>query len=466
MSIRIKGGRIVTHDNDFVGDILIEDETITQIGTNLSHISADETIDATGKLVIPGGIDPHCHNDMPYNDSITTTDTFETGSRAAAHGGTTTHIEFCVQQRGHSTLEALEQWHAKAEGRANVDYAFHMIITDMDDRRVDELDELVARGVPTFKMFTAYPDRLYVDDRTIFRVMQRTAQLGGMVLMHAENGIAIDAIVQKAVQDGHTTPDWHAKTRPSRLEAEAVHRTFAMAEVTNCPTYIVHLSCVESLEEVQRARMRGVPAFAETCPQYLVLDDSLYSTEFESSKWVMTPCLRPQWHQEILWRGLRNGDLQTTGTDHCPLWFDGMKTLGRDDFTQIPNGAPGIENRMALLYDAGVVDGRLSLQQFVAVTSTNAAKLFGMFPRKGTIAVGSDADIVIFNPERNETISINNPVTHNMNIDYSAYEGVNVRGYPETVLSRGAVIVRDTRFVGTPGRGRFIHRHTSGQHHV
>lgn len=463
MAIKISGGRIITHDNDFIGDLFIEGGIITHIGQDLQNMLADEVIDATGKLVIPGGIDPHCHNDMPYNDTITTTDTFETGSRAAAHGGTTTHIEFCVQQRGRSTLEALDIWHKKAEGLANVDYAFHMIITDMQDDRVDELDELVARGVPTFKMFTAYPDRLYVDDRTIFRVMRRTAILGGMVLMHAENGIAIDAIVQQAVTDGHMTPDWHARTRPARLEAEAVNRTFAMAEVTDCPAYIVHLSCVESLEEVQRARMRGVKAYAETCPQYLVLDDSLYTSDFEASKWVMTPCLRPKSGQEVLWRGLRNGDLQTIGTDHCPLWFDGMKTLGRDDFTQIPNGAPGIENRMALMYDAGVVAGRLSLQQFVAVTATNAAKLFGMFPKKGTIAVGSDADIVIFNPNRHETISINNPVTHNMNIDYSAYEGITVRGYPETVLSRGDIIIRDTHFVGTPGRGQFIHRTTSGQ---
>lgn len=462
MSILIRGGHIVTHDSDFIGDIYIQDETITHIGRDLAHIDADEILDATDKLVIPGGIDPHCHNDMPYDERITTTDSFETGSRAAAHGGTTTHIEFCVQQRGQSTLQALESWHAKASGGANVDYAFHMIITDMDDDRLHELDALIEAGVPTFKMFTAYPDRLYVDDRTIFRVMRHTAERGGMVLMHAENGIAIDAIVQQAVADGHLTPDWHARTRPARLEAEAVHRVMAMAEVTRCPTYIVHLSCAESLEEVRRARLRGIPAYAETCPQYLVLDDSLYTPDFACSRWVMTPCLRPQWHQDILWQGLRHGELQTIGTDHCPLWLDGMKTLGKDDFTRIPNGAPGIENRMAIMYEGGVVQGRLTLQQFVAVTSTNVAKLFGMYPRKGAIAVGSDADLVIFNPHRHETISINNPVTHHMNVDYSAYEGMTVRGYPETTLSRGRVIVRDTHFVGSPTHGRFIPRSTSG----
>jgi len=461
MSILIKNGRIVTADSDMIADIYIEGEIIHTIGQNLS-MSADEVIDASGKLIIPGGIDPHCHNDMPYNDEITTTDTFETGSRAAAHGGTTTHLEFCVQQRGHSTLDAVEQWHEKARGKANVDYGFHMQVTDMTDERLPELQALVDAGVPTFKMFTAYPDRLYVDDGTLMRVMREAGRIGAMVMMHAENGIAMDELIKQAIRDGNTTPDYHAKTRPPRLESEAVNRCLSIGEVVDCPVYIVHLSCIESLEEVQRARMRGAKAYAETCPQYLVLDDSLYTPDFSCAGWVMTPPLRPKSHQPILWRGLVNGDLQTIGTDHCPLWMDGMKTLGKDDFTKMPNGAPGIENRMSLMYHFGVGGGHLSLNQFVAVTSTNAAKLFGMFPRKGTIAVGTDADIVIFDTERTETISVDNPVTHHSNIDYNAYEGMTVTGMPITTLVRGKVIVRDTEYVGTAGYGQFVPRESSG----
>ena len=457
-TLLVHGGHIVTESDDFVGDILVIDDKIAAVGGDLVSIGllTDEVVDARGMIVVPGGIDPHCHNDMPYDDEITTTDSFETGSRAAAHGGTTTHIEFAVQQRGHSTLEALERWHAKAQGQASVDYAFHMIVTDMPADRLPELARLRNEGVASFKLFTAYPGRLFVDDGTLFRVMQETARIGGMVTMHAENGIAIDEIIREAVAAGHTTPRYHAITRPPLLEAEAVNRCLTFGQVTGCPVYIVHLSCVEALEVVRRFRAQGAAALAETCPQYLYLDDSLLTDDITSSRWVMTPALRSRDNHQPLWDGLRRGDLQTIGTDHCPLWYHGMKDRGGNNFTAMPNGAPGIENRMALMYQ-GVVAGHLTLQQFVAVTSANAARIFGLYPRKGTLAPGSDADIVLIDPNRVETISIDNPVTHHMNIDYSAYEGMTVTGYPVTTIVRGRPVVLDTEFVGTPGSGQYLH---------
>jgi dihydropyrimidinase len=456
VSLLIKNGRIVTAVDDYYADVFIEGERIALIGENLD-VAADTVIDAAGKLVIPGGIDPHTHFDMPFGGT-NSADDFETGTRAAAFGGTTTVVDFAMQTKGRSTLEGLDTWHAKAEGKTAIDYAFHMIVTDMPDERLNEMSRLADEGVTSYKLFMAYPGVLYSDDATIYRAMRKAGEDGTMICMHAENGIVIDEIIKGALKEGKTAPRWHAHTRPTRMEAEGCHRAIAIAEVAGVPVYIVHLSSSDALEEVKRARNRGVHAFAETCPQYLFLDDSYYDQpDFEGAKYVMTPALREKWNQDHLWRGLAFGDLHAVATDHCPFCFNGQKELGRDDFTKIPNGAPGVENRMALMY-TGVRSGRITMNKFVELTSTNAAKTFGMFPRKGTIAVGSDADIVVFDPERRETISVNNPNTHHMRVDYNTYEGFQVTGFPDTVVSRGKVVVQNNQYLGRAGDGRFIKR--------
>ncbi len=457
MSILIKNGRVITAVDDYMGDVFIENETVTLIGKNLD-MEADEIIDASGKYLFPGGLDPHTHLDMPFGGTISADD-FETGTLAAAHGGTTTLIDFAIQTKGQSTLEALDTWHAKAEGKTAIDYGFHMIVTDLDDDRVPEMKMLADEGVTSYKLFMAYPGVLYVDDGTIYRAMRKAGEDGTVVCMHAENGIVIDEIVKRALAEGKTEPKYHALTRPTRMEAEGVHRAIAIAEVAHVPVYIVHLSSSDALEQVMLARNRGVHAFAETCPQYLFLDHSYYEQEgFEGAKYVMTPALREKWNQDELWKGLHFGDLQSISTDHCPFCFKDQKSLGIDDFSKIPNGGPGVENRMSLVFNGGVNSGRISLNKFVELTSTAAAKTFGLFPKKGTIAVGSDADIVIFDPNRQETISINNACTHHMRVDYNAYEGFEVTGFTETVLSRGKVIIKDCEYVGKKGDGQFLKR--------
>jgi len=457
MSVLIKNGRVITAVDDYMADVFIEKETVTLIGKNL-EMEADKVIDASGKYLFPGGLDPHTHLDMPFGGT-TSADNFETGTRAAAHGGTTTLIDFAIQSKGHSTLEALDIWHAKADGKTAIDYGFHMIVTDLEDNRVHEMKMLADAGVTSYKLFMAYPGVLYVDDGTIYRAMKKAGENGTVVCMHAENGIVIDEIVKQALADGKTAPKYHAITRPTRMEAEGVHRAISIAEVAQVPIYIVHLSSSDALEQVMLARNRGVHAFAETCPQYLFLDDSYYDQEgFEGAKYVMTPALREKWNQDVLWKGLRFGDLQSIATDHCPFCFKDQKMLGIDNFSKIPNGAPGVENRMSLVYNGGVNMGRISLNKFVELTSTSAAKTFGLFPKKGTIAVGSDADIVIFNPNRKETISVNNSCTHHMNVDYNSYEGFEVTGFTETVLSRGKMIIDKCDYVGKKGDGRFLKR--------
>ena len=456
MKTLIRNGRIVTAVDDYKADVLIEGDKVSVIGAKL-EMEADRVIDAAGKLVIPGGIDPHTHMELPFGGTESADD-FRTGTIAAAHGGTTTIIDFAVQYKGQSLTEGLDNWHAKAEGKTAIDYAFHLIVTDMEDERVPELHRLMDEGVTSFKLFMAYPGVFLVDDATIFRAMSAAGERGGLICMHAENGVVINEIIKRALAEGRTAPKYHALTRPTIAEAEGVHRAIAIAEMAEAPVYIVHLSCADALNKVREARDRGIMAFAETCPQYLFLSiDNYDEPDFGGAKYVMTPPLREKWNQAELWKGLKMDDLQVISTDHCPFCMKEQKELGRDDFSKIPNGAPGVENRMSLIYNGGVAEGRISLNRFVELTSTAAAKMFGLFPRKGTIAVGSDADIVIFDPEKEQTLSVE---TQHMNVDYNTYEGMRIKGVVETVLSGGRVVIENGEFKGKAGDGRFLKRGT------
>ena len=450
----IRNGRIVTAVDDYHADLLIEDGKVAMIAKSI-EAEADKVIDAMGRLVIPGGIDPHTHMELPFGGT-SASDTFETGTRAAAFGGTTTIIDFAVQYKGQALNEALDAWHAKAEGNTSIDYGFHLICTDLPDERLNEMRSVIDQGVSSFKLFMAYPGVFLVDDGTIYKAMTVAGEKGGLICMHAENGVVIDVMVKKALAEGKTAPKYHALTRPTKAEAEGVHRAIALADMAHAPVYIVHLSCDDALQEVTRARDQGIPAYAETCPQYLFLDDSVYDRPgFEGAKWVMTPAIREKYNQDKLWRGLQFNDLQVISTDHCPFCFKEQKELGLNDFTKIPNGGPGVEHRMSLVYNGGVVGGRISVNRFVEITSTSAARIFGLFPRKGTIAVGSDADIVIFDPDEEMTISA---ATHHMNVDYSCYEGMKVRGVTKTVLSRGELVIEEGKYVGRKGQGQFLKR--------
>src|SRR6476661_8019093 len=450
----IRNGTIATATDLYRGDVLIEGEKISAIGTSLPE-QADRTIDASGKYVLPGGIDVHTHLDMPFGGT-TSGDDFESGTIAAAHGGTTSIVDFAIQYRGQTLHHAWETWMKKAESKAVVDYSFHMIITDLSDQVEDEMDALVRQGVTSFKLFMAYPGVFMLDDASIFRALLRTGRNGGTICMHAENGGVIDVLVKKALAEGKTAPKYHALTRPARAEGEATHRAIALAEIANVPVYIVHLSAAEALEMVTEARDRGLPAYAETCPQYLFLSyDNYEEPDFAGAKYVMSPPLRDKAKQDQLWRGLKFNDLQCISTDHCPFCMKEQKELGRSDFSKIPNGAPGIETRMSLVYDGGVRAGRISLNRFVELTSTSPAKIFGLFPRKGTIAPGSDADIVIFDPNRTITLSAR---TLHMKVDYNPYEGRQVTGATDTVLSRGRLVIENGKFVGRAGSGQFLKR--------
>jgi dihydropyrimidinase len=456
----IRGGTVVTASGSFRGDVLIEGETIHSVGSSL-NARADRTIDARGKLVIPGGVDVHTHLDMPFGGT-TSSDDFETGTIAAAFGGTTTIVDFAIQERGGSLRAAFDAWLGKAEGKAAVDYGFHLILREMTPALEAEMGPMVEAGVTSFKLFMAYPGVFQLDDGAIFRALQRSGEIGATICLHAENGAVIDVLVKQALARGEREPRYHALTRPPRAEAEATHRAIALAEMAGVPVYIVHLSAAEALAEVSRARARGVPAFAETCPQYLFLSYEDYERPgFEGAKFVMSPPLRARPTQAELWRGLRAGDLQAISTDHCPFCFAADprlgpgKQLGRDDFSAIPNGAPGIETRMSLTYDGGVAAGRISLDRWVELTSTSPARIFGLFPRKGTIAPGSDAELVVFDPAV-ETV-LGAKALH-MRVDYNPYEGRRVHGASEVVISRGEVIVERGRLVGRAGRGRFLAR--------
>jgi dihydropyrimidinase len=454
----ISNGTVITATDTYASDIGISNGRIAAMAQALPTENAGKVIDAAARFVMPGGVDVHTHLDMPFGGT-TSADDFESGTVAAAYGGTTTLIDFAIQYRGQSLRHAFETWMKKAERKAAIDYAFHCIITDLGDAQLEEMGELINEGVSSFKLFMAYPGVFMVDDATIFRAMSQAAKFGGLICMHAENGNVIDVIVRRALAEGKRAPKYHALTRPTTAEGEATGRAIALSEIAGAPVYIVHLSCHEALEKVREARDRGLPAYAETCPQYLYLSlEQMEAPGFEGAKYVFTPPLREKWHQEKLWQGLARDTLQAVSTDHCPFCLK-EKELGKDDFTKIPNGGPGIEHRLSLVYTGGVHGGRFSPNRFVQLVSTAPAKLFGLFPRKGTIAVGSDADLVVFDPNEEQVISVK---THHMRVDYSMFEGTRIKGVPRTVLSRGRPVIEEGKFVGRAGSGEFVRRQPYG----
>lgn len=463
MGILIQGGRVVSAAGAALADVLIEGETIARVAAGIDA-AGHTVVDAAGMLVLPGGIDVHTHLDMPFGGTVSADD-YEWGTRAAAIGGTTTVIDFALQSMGRPMTEAFKTWRAKAEGKACIDYALHMAVTDLgpNDVWLNDVDRMVAEGISSFKIFMAYPDVLMVNDATIFKLMQRTAKLGALVCVHAENGAAIDVVVQQALAAGKTGPLYHALTRPVLAEAEAVHRVVALSEMAGgARVYIVHVSCEESMREIAAARARGLAVMGETCPQYLVLsiEDDMGRPGFEDAKFVFTPPLRGKKNQAPLWKALRDDVLQVVATDHCPFRFADQKTLGLGNFTKIPNGAPGIENRMQLAYHYGVNAGRMSLERFVEVTAEAPAKIFGMFPKKGIVAAGSDADILIWDPLAQYTITA---ATQSMHTDYSIYDGFAVAGNARQVYSRGECIVDGGKFIGRVGRGEYLRREVAAQ---
>lgn len=460
MRILIRGGLVVSAAGRERADVLVEGETIAAVGRDLDA-PAERVLDAGGQYVLPGGVDPHTHFDLDVGP-VTSSDDFETGSIAALFGGTTTIIDFATPGRGEPLARGLERWRAKADGKTAVDYGLHMVVREMSDAVLAEMGEMARAGLTSFKLFMAYPGVYMLDDGSIFRAMRRAREIGALISLHAENGWVIEELRREALAAGHTAPLYHALTRPPETEAEAVGRAVALAEMAGAPVYIVHLTAAGALARVREARRRGLPAYAETCPQYLFLSDDRYRLPgFEAAKYVMSPPLRPRPHQDELWRGLAEGDLQTVGTDHCPFCmtagFAGLpaqKELGRDDFTRIPNGIPAVETRLVLLHE-GVRGGRLTLERMVEVCCTAPARIFGLYPRKGAIAPGSDADLVLFDPRRK--LSLSAAALH-MRVDYSPYEGREATGAPTVVLARGEVVIEDGRFVGRAGRGRFLAR--------
>ncbi len=459
MSTLIKNGRIITATDDYIADILIEGETIVAIGKNLAE-NAERVIDATGKFVMPGGIDPHVHLDMPFMGTYSS-DNYETGTRAALFGGTTTVIDFILQKQGNSLQSALEEWSGRANGNAVGDYSFHMAVTDFNENTKQEIKTMIEKeGITSFKTFMAYKGALMIDDRQMIGLMEEVKKHGGMINVHATNGDMIDYLVQKHKEEGKLAPLYHYLSQPEITEAEASERFVDMASYTECPGYIVHLTCEGALNAVRNATRRNQKMFVETCIQYLILDASLYENNFEGAKWVMSPPLREKKDQETLWAGINQGLVQVVATDHCPFMWE-QKLMGKDDFSKIPNGHPAIENRMELLFSEGVMKNKITLNKYVEVSSTNAAKIFGMFPKKGTIAVGSDADIMILDPKEKHTLSVS---THHMNVDYSGYEGWELTGKVKTVLLRGKIAIDDNKCQLEKGYGKFIKRNKVTQH--
>jgi dihydropyrimidinase len=459
MALLIRNGSVVSADKTLAADVLIEGAIIKEVRPGIPAEPGHEVLDATGMLLLPGGIDAHTHLDMPFGGT-TSSDDFETGTRAAAIGGTTTIVDFAIQARGTKMRDALDTWWKKAESKACIDYGLHMIVTDLPDAGLEDMDDMVREGVASFKLFMAYPNVLMVDDATIFRALKQTSKNGALICMHAENGSVIDVIVRQALTEGKTAPIYHALTRPTLAEAEAVHRSIALAEIAGVPIYIVHLSSEDALNQVREARDRGLPAFAETCPQYLLLSiDDMNVPGFESAKYVFTPPLREKQNLPKLWDGLKSDNLQVVSTDHCPFCFEDQKALGKDDFTKIPNGGPGIENRLQLLHHHGVNAGKITLNRFVEIVSTAPARIFGMYPKKGAIAPGGDADIVVWDPKAEHLISAK---THHMRVDYSMFEGFHVQGNARQVFSRGELIVEYGRYVSRTGRGQYLRRAARG----
>ena len=460
MSVLIKGGRIVTAADDYVGDVYIEGERVSLIGESLD-MTADRVLDATGKYVLPGCVDPHTHLDMPFGGTVTIDD-FTSGQTSAAFGGTTCHVDFVIQAPGQSFAEALEAWHGKRNGKAVIDNGFHMAVTDLKEGgSLEELATLPDQGVTSYKLFMAYKGALMVDDETLFRTMEVAAETGALVMVHAENGDAIDVLVKQALAAGHTEPWYHALTRPPELEGEATNRAIQLARVAGCPLYVVHVSCKESADPIARARRKGWDVWGETCTQYFFVDSTfLERPNFEGAKYVYTPPPRAKANQDVLWDAVRTDTLSVISTDHCAFLWDGQKTMGRDDFSKIPNGGPGLENRLHMIHEFGVRAGRISLNRMVELLATNPAKLFGLYPKKGTIAVGSDADIVVFDPERKLVLSA---ATHHSKSDYNLYEGTEVTGDVDVVLLRGNVLVENGELVASPGIGRFVERARFGE---
>jgi dihydropyrimidinase len=460
MSVLIKGGRIVTAADDYVADVFVDGERVSLIGESLD-LEADRVLDANGKYVLPGCVDPHTHLDMPFGGTVTIDDV-ESGQTAAAFGGTTCHVDFCIQGKGQTFADALATWHAKAEGKQLIDMGYHIAITDLSfDGALDELATLPDQGVTSYKLFMAYKGALQVDDETLFKSMEVAAASGALVMVHAENGDAIDVLVKKALAEGHTEPHWHALTRPPETEGEATNRAIQLARVAGCPLYVVHVSCKESVEPIALARAKGWDVWGETCTQYFFVDYTfLERPNFEGAKFVYTPPPRDRANQEVLWDAVRTDVLSAISTDHCAFRWDTQKALGRDDFSKIPNGGPGLENRLQMIHQFGVREGRITLNRMVELLATNPAKLFGLYPRKGTLAVGSDADIVIFDPEKRVTITAAN---QHSKIDYNLYEGTEVVGSPETVLLRGRVLVDGGELVASPGVGQYVARARFGE---
>ncbi|WP_027091371.1 dihydropyrimidinase [Cohnella thermotolerans] len=456
----IKNGTIVTAADTFFGDVLIDDGIVVMIGVDLESEGA-EIVDASGCYVFPGGIDPHTHLDMPFGGTVTADD-FETGTIAAAYGGTTTVIDFCLTNKGKPLADAVAHWHAKAKDKAVVDYGFHLMVSEVNDDVLRELPLMIEKeGITSLKVFMAYKNVFQADDGTLYRTLLLAKEHGALVMVHAENGDVIDYLVAKALEEGNTDPIHHALTRPPELEGEATGRAAELTGMADSQLYVVHVTCAEAVNKIAEARRRGLKVYGETCPQYLTLDVSyLEKPDFEGAKYVWSPPLREKSHQQALWDALWNGQLQTIGSDQCSFNFKGQKELGLGDFSKIPNGGPTIEDRFTLLYSEGVEKGRISINKFVDIVSTSSAKLFGLFPQKGTIAIGSDADIVIFDPKVKRTISAE---THHMNVDYNAFEGMEVVGEPVSVLVRGEFVIRDKAFVGRAGGGRYLHRKRFGQ---